>query len=167
MRRYLLWTHNQLINVFHLRRSMYDESMQNWSVLNRKKRIEQTLNWQQQRDKRKNFDVENGVKVRDILKSPGAYVNALMIFCRITHAWNYSPLPSTLEDLNQWTYLLGQWFPTGVPGPLGVRNNIFGGPKCYAIFEGESLYVIVGYTFFQNNQDLWKLASAITQKNII
>jgi len=122
--------------------------------------MKQTLNWQQQRDKRKNFDVENGVKVKHILKSPGAYINALMIFCRITHAWNYCPLPSTLEDLNQWTYLLGQWFPTG-----GSRT--LGGPKCYAIFEGESLYVIVGYTFFQNNQDLWKLASAITQKNII
>jgi len=65
---------------------------------------------------------------------------------------------------NRQAHLLQQWFPTGVSRTVGVRNNIFGVRD--AILEGESLYVIAGYTFFQNYQDLRNLPSSITKKTL-
>lgn len=59
------------------------------------------------------------------------------------------------------SFCLSQRFPTG---PLGSETRFTGVRN--ATFEDESLYVLA-CTSFQKNRDLWKLASAITQKNII
>jgi len=61
-------------------------------------------------------------------------------------------------------YTLEQRFSTGSSWTAGVRNKIFLGAKCY--FWGWEFVCSCMY-FFQRNRDIWRLASAITRKNVI
>jgi len=72
---------------------------------------------------------------------------------------------------------LGSWGPRLKPAKSAVPNRGFPDPwesetrfsgVRNKIVKGESLYVLgCRPTFFQTNRVLWKLATAITQKNII
>jgi len=57
------------------------------------------------------------------------------------------------HTVEQFMTIYYSGFQPGVPGPLGVRNNIFGGPKCH--FRGWEFVCYCWIYFFQNDQDLW------------
>jgi len=61
-----------------------------------------------------------------------------------------------------FTNQLSKWFQRGVSGLLGFQKTFW---RFEMWFEGESLMLLLDI-LFQINQDLWKLASAVTQKNI-